>query len=291
VQETDTVVLDMVTASGDAQRDYVVELGSGRLLEEIEQGLVGMSAGETRDLSFARAEDETGSVEVTVKEIKEKVLPPLDDDLARAATEFETLAELRTDLEARLREQIEGEIEAGFRVAAVDELVEASGVTAAGPLVESRARDLLNGLVRSVESRGIPFDTYLQLTGGNAEELVARIRAEAAQSAARELALDALADRLGIEIPDEELSEIVRGEAEESGEEEPEALVEQLWAEGAHERLRDDLRMRRALDRLVADVKPISVELAAARDKLWTPGQEKTPSDTKLWTPGSKEPA
>jgi trigger factor len=290
VGPTDTVVLDLVRPEGEAQRDYVVELGSGRLVEEIERGVIGISAGETRGLTFPLGDEEVGTVEVTVKEIKEKVLPPLDDELARAATEFDTLAELRSELERRLREQIEDEIEGVFRAAAVDKLVEAANVRAAGPLVESRARELLNGLVASVERRGVPFETYLQLTGANAEELVARVRVEAAQSVARELALAALADKLGIEVTDDEVESLVRQQAEAS-EDDGDAVLTEMRAEGAFERLRDDLRMRAALDRLAAEVKPISVELARAREKLWTPEQEKTPTDTKLWTPGSKEPA
>ena len=97
---------------------------------------------------------------MTVKEIKEKVLPPLDDELARSASEFETLAELRADIEARLREQIEDEVEAQFRADVADALVAASKVDAAGPLVEARTRELLRGLARQVEARGIPLETY-----------------------------------------------------------------------------------------------------------------------------------
>jgi len=293
VGPTDTVVLDLVAEGGNTQRDYVVELGVGRLAEAVEEGIVGMSAGETKTITFTRPGEDgdvAATVEVTVKEIKEKVLPPLDDELARAASEFETLAELRAELESRLRAQVEREVEAGFRAEVADKLVEASRVDAAGPLVESRARELLNGLVRSVERRGVSFETYLQLTGGSAEELVERVRAEAARSVARELVLEAVADQLGIEVGDEEIDAIVRAEAEAAAED-PDALVEQFRHDGARERLREDLRLRRALDRVAAEVKPIPVELAQAREKLWTPEQERTAADTKLWVPGSKEPA
>jgi hypothetical protein len=91
-------------------------------------------------------------------------------------------------------------------------------------------------------------------------------------------------------VPDAEVDELVRGQAEESGEDVDEVLAG-LRHEGAYERLRDDLRLRAALDRLAADVKPIPVELARARDQLWTPDKEKPQTETKLWTPGSKEPA
>jgi trigger factor len=290
VEPTDTVVLDLVRADGEAQRDYVVELGSGRLVEEIERGVVGMSAGETRELAFPRDDETMETVAVTVKEIKEKVLPPLDDELARAASEFDTLADLRSELEGRMRSQIEEELEGRFRADAVDALVEAAGVRATGPLVESRARELLNGLVASVERRGVPFETYLRLTGGDPEQLVARVRQEASQSVSRELVLDELAERLGIQVSDAEIEELIRGQAEEAGED-PEAVLAGMRHEGGYERLRDDLRLRAALDRLAGEVKPISVDLAQAREQLWTPDKEKPQTETKLWTPGSKEPA
>src|SRR5919199_1461862 len=78
-----------------------------RPVEQVGQGLLGMSVGETKQIEFERADEQPVTVDVAVKEIKEKVLPPLDDNLARAASEFDTLAELRADIESRLREQLE----------------------------------------------------------------------------------------------------------------------------------------------------------------------------------------
>jgi trigger factor len=288
VQEGDTVVADLVNREGETQRDYVVEVGSGRLVEEVERGLVGMSAGETKEISFELADDSSATVELTIKEIREKVLPPLDDELARAATEFDTLDELRSEIEGRFREQIEAEIESAFRSAAADALVDASRVDAEGPLVEARTRELVNGLVRSVEGRGIRFEAYLAMTGATPDELVARMRDEAARSVARELVLETAADELGIEISDERVEELVREQADAAGEDADE-VVGQLRHGGGFERLREDLRLRDALDRVAAEVKPISVDQAAAREAIWTPEKETTPADTKLWTPGSKE--
>jgi trigger factor len=154
--------------------------------------------------------------------------------------------------------------------------------------VESRTRELLNALVRSVESRGVNFDNNLSLTGQEPQELVARLQAEAQRSVAREIVLEALAEELGIEVTDEEITELVTEQAEAVGED-PGPIVEDLLHHGGDRRLREDLRLRKALDRLAAEVKPISAELAEAREAIWTPGQEKPKEETKLWTPGSKE--
>jgi trigger factor len=289
-QPGDTVVLDLLVEGQEPQRDYVVELGAGRLVPELEEAIVGMSPGETRDVEFQRSAEETASVELAVKEIKEKVLPPVDDDLARAASEFETLEELRADIESRLREQIEAEVESAVRGAAVDALVEATGVEAGGPLVDARARTLLNNLARSLAARGISLETYVALSGQSPEELSAQIRAEAAQSVARELVLEAAADKLGIDVPDSEVEELVREEALVAGDD-PDDLIQRLRDAGTFEDLREDIRLRAALDRIASEVKRIPVELAEAREAIWTPEKEKPDTPTKLWTPGSKETA
>src|SRR5579884_3070694 len=122
----DTVVVDLVSPNGETRRDYVVELGRGAVVEEIEAGVVGMHPGETKEIAFELADEETQTVTLTRSEIKEKKLPEVDDELARSASEFETLAELRTDIENRLREQIAEEVEAQFRSDAIDALVAAS---------------------------------------------------------------------------------------------------------------------------------------------------------------------
>jgi trigger factor len=283
VAPDDTVVVDLV-AEDETRRDYVIELGRGAVVEEIEQGLVGMSAGETKDMSFELADGSTQSLAATVKEIKEKVLPPLDDDLARAASEFETFAELRTDVESHLREQIGEEVETRFRADAADALVAASRVAAAGPLVESRTRELLRGFARQVEARGVQLETFLAMTGQQPEELVARLRDEAERSVARELVLDAVADQLELDVPDAEVEELVREQAE-SLDDDPEELLVVLRESGRFESLREDLRLRQALDRVAADVKRIPLAQAEAREAIWTPDKENPPTETKLWTP------
>jgi trigger factor len=284
----DTVIVDLVSPSGEERRDYVVELGRGAVVDEIEAGVVGMQAGETKEISFELGPEgaENQAVTLTVKEIKEKKLPEIDDELARSASEFETLAELRDDIESRLREQISEEVDAQFRSDAIDALVAASTVKASGPLVEARTRELLRGLAQQVESRGIQLETYLAMTGQSAEQLVSRLEEEAQRSVARELVLETAADQLGIVVGDEEVEELVREQAD-LLDEDADASLQRLRESGRFETLREDMRLRNALDRIVAEVKRIPRELADAREAIWTPDKEKPQTETKLWTPGS----
>jgi trigger factor len=287
-REGDTLVVDLAGADGDGQPDTVIELGAGRLLGEIESALVGARVGDTRTVRYALADGSETTVDVEVKHVNEKVLPEADDELARAASEFDTFADLRADIEGRIRAAVDERIDSDFRAAAVDELVRASNVAAAGPLVEARARELLNAFVRSLATRGISPEAYFQTTGQTPEVLTGQIRAEAAQSVARELALEAVAEKAGIVISDEDVEELVREQAGAAGDDAEEVIAD-IWAHGHQEQLREDLRLRAALDRLASEVKPIAPETHAAREAIWTPDKEKPAGETKLWTPGSEE--
>ena len=282
----DTVVVDLVT-DGGGERDYVVELGSGRLIPELEEQLTGMSTGETKEIELEQAgQAEPLEVHAVVKEIKEKVLPELDDDLARSASEFDTLDELRADIEQRIREQIEAEVDEAFRRAALDRLVEASNVQVSGPLVDARTRTLLGELDAVLQRSGGSLEAYLQMSGDSAEDLIRRLRDQAAASVGGELVLEAAADQLGIQVSDEEVDQAFRDRFEE-----PDKIIEQAHAAGAYDTERESMRLSRALDRIAAEVERIAPEQAAAREAIWTPDKEKPATETKLWTPGSKENA
>jgi trigger factor len=245
--------------------------------------------GEEKTVPLELADGKQGSVEVTVKEIKEKVLPAADDELARSSSEFETIAELRADIEARLREQLSEELDARFRQDALDALVAASTIEGVEPLVERRAAALLNGLARSLERQQVTVETYLAATGQTAEALQAGARSEAELAVKRELVLEAVADQLGTEVGDDEVEDLIRKEASEAGED-PDATISAMRERGGFEQLRGDLRLRKSLDEVVSGVNRIPVELAQAREKLWTPEKEKGSSGMKIWTPGSEEP-
>ena len=219
------------------------------------------------------------------------MLPPLDDELARAASEFDTLAELRADIEQRIREQIEEEVETAFRAAAVDALVEASNVAAARARSSSRARaSCSTGSSARSSAAGISPETYLAVSepdaasssrSGCAPRPRARSRASSRSRPSP--------TRLGLEVTDDELEELVREQAEAEGETADE-VVEQVFASGRHELLRDDLRLRKALDRVAAEVErdPASSSPRRARSS-GRPTKEAAATETKLWTPGSKE--
>jgi len=286
VQEGDTVVIDITGENLPAQKDYVVEVGIERLVPELDAALVGMSPGKTKTVQLG-SEDQPQTVELAVKEIKERVLPELDDELAKAASEFDTLEELRAEIEARLREQLDEELTVRFREAAIDALVDASEVETVEPLVERRTAELWVNIARSLERRGISPETYLTMTGQSAEDIIGNLREEADRSLKRELVLDAVASKLELEIADEEIDQLIREQSAED--DDPEEAKRLLQEGGGYERLRADLRLKKALDEVAAAVKRIPVELAQARENLWTPEKEKGSKGMNIWTPSSEE--
>jgi trigger factor len=284
VQPGDTVVIDITGNGLPPQRDYVVEVGADRLIPELDAALVGMSAGDSKNVQLGDGDEQ--SVELAVKEVKESVLPELDDELAKAASEFDTLADLRAELESRLREQLEDELTLTLREAAIDALVDASQVETVDALVERRTAELWAGIARSLEQRGVSAEMYLTMTGQSADELVARLRAEAERSLKRELVLDAVAAQLDIQVSDDEIDELI---VEQTAEDEVHEAKRMLRESGGYEKLRADLRLKKALDEIASGVKRIPVELARAREKLWTPEKEKGNKDMNIWTPSSEE--
>ena len=277
----DVAVVDIDSAEGPGQRDYVVPLGAGEVVDELEKGIRDLSPGESREVSWDLGNGATRSATITLKDLYEKVLPPLDDELARTASEFDTLDELRASITDRITKLVEEQVESRFRVDAVDELIKASDVKPARLLVEMRARDLLNSFIRQLDARGIDPNAYLQAAGVTAVELQQRLAEEAWHSLARELVLEGVANQVGIEVTDDDIRTDLRDEGESDED------IEEFMDAGGADRVRSDLRLRRAVDRVASEVVPISKELADARGSIWTPGKEEAESaEKKLWIPG-----
>jgi len=274
---------------GSTARDLMVELGSDALLPEFERALSGASAGDELavEVTFPegyRPEELAGkraSFKVSVKEVREKHLPELSDEFAAEASEFDTLAELRDEIATRLRATLERRAEAEFRQAAVDAAVEAAEVEVPKDLVHARAHELWERFERSLAARGISGDAYARMQGKGRHELIEELEPEAERGLKREAVLAAIADAEGIEVSDDELLQAL-GAGEDGGE--PERLLERLRERGRDALLRDDVRLRKAADLVAESAKPIPLERAAARERLWTPEKERE-EKPGLWTP------
>jgi len=287
--------LDGEPFPGGEGRDQMVELGSGRLVPGFEDQLEGASAGDERTVKIAFPDDygapelagREAEFAVTVKEVKAKDLPELDDDLAAEAG-FDTLDELREDIRARLAEAQNAQIDAEFREAALDSAVAAATIDLPDALVDARARELWEQMAHTLSHQGIPKETYLQIAGKTEDEVIADNRESAGRDLRREAVLAAIVEAEGIEASDEELLESLERAAA-ADRSSPKKLLERLRSSGRLDSLRDELAQRKAMDRIADSAKPITVEQAQAREKLWTPGADdpEKAAASELWTPGS----
>jgi trigger factor len=285
---------------GGEARGYLLELGSERLVEGFEEQLAGARAGDEREVRVTfpedyRADELAGQEAVfatSVKEVKEKRLPDLDDDFAAEAGGFDSLEELRADVESKLREAHEQAADRDFREAAVDAAVETATIDIPDELVHAKAHEMWAETARRLEQQGVDPRAYQQMTGKSEEDLVHEAEPEARRALARESVLAAIVEAEGIEVSDDEVMNALRSavtspDGRGPSERQLQKAFDRARSQGRDELLRQDIAMRKAVDLLVESAKPIPMDRAEARGKLWTPEKEAPAEGGRLWTPGS----
>lgn len=278
---------------GGTASDYLLELGSDELIDGFNEALDGAEAGHERkvELTFPAeypTEELAGkpaTFKVDVREVREKTLPELDDDFAADNSDFDTLAELRGDIEQRLEHSFEHRAEHAYRDAALDAAVANAEVTVPEEIVAARATEVWERVERSLSSRGMDPETYLQIQGKTREEAIAESHDDAEAGLRRESVLAAVADAEEIAVTEEDLLEALQPPAGQKGK--PEKLLKRLRAEGRDALVAEEIRMRKAADLVVESAKPTEMDRAEAREQLWTPEGERRGSAGDLWTPGS----
>ncbi len=297
--EGDTLVIDFEGSidgepfEGGKANDDRLELGSGQLIEGLEEQLAGAEAGDEREVKVTFPEDyqaeqlagKEAVFAVSVSEVREKILPELDDDFASEASEFDTLEELRADIRLRLAEAVGQRIEQDFRLAAIDAAVEKATVELPEEIVAARAAERWERVERQLAGRGMNPAVFLQVQGKTRDEVIEESKPDAERELKRESVLAAIAEAEAIEVTEEELVEALEHTAEHERTT-PEKLLERLRANGRDAMVREDIRVRKSIDLVAEAAKPIPMEQAEAREKLWTPEKEREAAGS-LWTPGS----
>jgi trigger factor len=277
-------------------RDFLVELGGPRLVAEFDTALRGASAGDVRPVSVSYGPDDpreplrglTVDYEVTVKRVQRKVLPARDDALAREVSEFDTFAELEADVRARLLSAAERLVQERYRRAVIDAATANATLDVPEVMVRRRVEEVLAETARQLP-RGITLQQYVEAQGSTLERSRQDMRPDAELSIRRELVVAAIMEAEGIEVSDEELEQRVRSDAV-AADRDPDELLARIREAGADETLRRDIRVQKAVDLIVAESTPISLQDEIARERIWTPEKEQAPAPAKLWTPGDPTP-
>src|SRR5688500_6129271 len=255
---------------GAEARDFLLELGAEGMLGGFEEALTGAQAGEERTAEVSFPEDyqperlagTDATFEISVKEVREKQLPEIDDEFASEASEFETLDELRADIVEKIRAALDRQAQESFREAAVDAAVETATVEVPDDVVAARATEMWERVERSLTGRGIAPEAYLKMQDRSREDVIEEARPDAEQQLKREAVLAAVAEAESLEVSDDEMAESLTHAAEHEGVK-PKKLLERLRSTGRDALLREDLLLRKAADVIADSANPIPLETAA----------------------------
>lgn len=212
----DHVTIDIAGTLGDeaipglTAEDYLYEVGSGAVVPEIDENLRGASAGEVKEFTAAHPdpdEERELAFTLTVKEVKEKVLPEVDDEFAAQASEFATAAELRDDITNRLSAVKKSQAKVSLRMKAQEELAKLVEDEVPQPMVANEMQARLEDLSQRLRAQGLGLEQYIAMMGSTPEQVSEELRVGATEAVKVDLALRALAEAEGIEVGDDELDE------------------------------------------------------------------------------------
>ena len=253
--------VDGTAFAGGKGTDYDLTIGSHSFIDTFEEQLVGKNAGEETEVNVTFPEQyheaslagKPATFKVTVKAIKAKELPELDDEFASEVSDFETLDEYKADLKAKALERKEKEAKTAKQNALVDKAVENASMEIADAMITSQARNMANDFAQRLQMQGMTVDQYLQYTGLTREALVDQMKPQAETRIKNRLVLEAIAKAENIEVSDEEVEAEMQKMADAYKMELDK--VKEYLGEAGKDSLKDDLAVQKAVDLIVDSAK------------------------------------
>lgn len=246
---------------GGKAEDYPLTIGSHSFIDTFEEQLIGKKIGEECEVNVTfpteyHAADLAGkpaTFKVTVKEIKVKELPELNDEFASEVSEFDTLDEYKKDVEKKLAEKKEIEANSKNEDAVVAKVVENASMEIPDKMIDAQAENMVQDMARRMQSQGLSLDMYLKYTGMTVEQMKEQARPDAEKRIRTRLVLEAVAQAENIQISDEKVDEEVAKMAE-AYKMEVEKLKSYM-SESDVKQMKEDLAVQQAVDLLVAEAK------------------------------------
>ena len=259
----DTAVIDFegfdngVAFEGGKGENYSLEIGSGSFVPGFEDQLIGMKAGEEKEINITFPEDYVPDLagkavvfKVKVNEVKEPQVPQVDDEFAKDVSEFETLADFRKDLGEKLAKRRAAQADDEFEEAILKQLVDNMQVEIPDGMVETQLDKLMDEYAMRMQSQGMSVNEYLKMMGMTPEMMRSSAKPSALRQVQIQLALNAVADAEKIEISDEDCQEEIKKLAEQY-----KLTEDQVKAAVPMENLKSDLRLQKASDLVIAEAK------------------------------------
>lgn len=282
VQEGDFVVIDFIgyvdgkPFSGGAAENHTLEIGAGHFIPGFEEQLIGVSVGETKDIQVTFPEEyhaehlagKEATFSVTVKELKEKFLPEIDDEFAKDISEFATLDELKAEIRKNLEDEATRRTTEKMENKLLELIAEDSSVEIPQSMIEHQAGHLMDFFFQNMRRQGFTEEMYLEMTGQSREELQAQFEPQAKTQIVYELILEAIREKEGITVSDEEIEEKIQEYLNSAGELTPELeeRMREYW-NSQRDSLEMSLSRDKAMQLIVESAAITEVEPAGAPEE------------------------
>ena len=286
-KEGDTAVIDFegfldgTPFDGGKGENHSLELGSHSFVPGFEEQVVGMKAGEEKDIDITFPEDYHADLagkavvfKVKVNEVKEKEVPAMDDEFAKDVSEFDTLKDLKADLKKKITEERQKAADQAFEDALMEQV--AANITAEIPdaMVEGQARQYLDNFKMQIAQQGIPYDQYMKMTGMDEAKLIEDAKEPALRQVRMDLALAAIIKEENLEATDEEAETEMQKMADQYGMD-LETVKKYLQVE----QVKDQVITRKAVAIVVDSATAVKPEKKAAKKaEDGEEGEEKKPA-------------
>ena len=230
VKKGDTATIDFegfdngVAFDGGKGENFDLEIGSGSFVPGFEEQLIGMKAGEEKDIDITFPENYTPELagkpvvfHVKVNEVKVKEVPAIDDEFAKDVSEFDTLKELKADLKKKITAERKEAAQHAFEDALMKKVADGIECEIPQEMIDLQADRMLDGFKQQMASQGIPFEQYLQMTGSTEAEFKAQAYGPAAEQVKMDLAVEAIIKAEGLEASEEEIEAEIKNVSDKYG--------------------------------------------------------------------------
>ena len=282
VQDGDTTVIDFegfvdgVAFDGGKGENYPLTIGSGTFIPGFEEALIGAELNKEVDVNVTFPEDYQASelagkpavFKCTVKEIKETILPDLDDEFAGEVSEFDTLAEYKEDVRKNLLEKKEAAAKDAKEDAVVQAIIDDAKMEIPDAMLETQQRQMVDEFAQRIQAQGLTVEQYLQFTGMTVDSLLEQVKPQALQRIQSRLVLEAVVAAEKIEASDEEFEEEIKNMAEAYQLEVDK--VKELLGESGAKQVREDVCIKKAVKFVVdnaKETKPRAKKAKAAKEE------------------------
>mgnify|MGYP000534424886 FL=1 len=230
VKKGDTADIDFegfdngVAFDGGKGENFDLEIGSGSFVPGFEDQLIGMKAGEEKDIDITFPENYTPELagkpvvfHVKVNEVKEKQVPAIDDEFAKDVSEFDTLKDLKADIKKKLTAERTESAQRAFEDVLMAKVAEGIEADIPEEMVELQAERMMEQFKQQLASQGIPFDQYLKMTNTAEADFRKQAQGPAADQVKMDLAVEAIIKAEGLEASDEDVESEMKSVAEKYG--------------------------------------------------------------------------